>query len=230
MKRVVAEELLDMPNQSPIDVALCLDDLRSVNRRAGGNKLHSALLQRASAGLDTAETMQLLEVASGRADVLQHAALGLQRNGYKLQITLLDQKTEHFPSTSHWEAQLPKPECVLGDALAMPFADNSFDIVSCCLFVHHLRPEEFAQFLASALRIARHAVVINDLERSRIHWLLAHAGRVKYRSRLTKYDAAVSVRRAYTLKEMQEMLINTGHRFDCWRAYLFRLGAIIWKK
>jgi ubiquinone/menaquinone biosynthesis C-methylase UbiE len=241
MKRIVVEELLDLPGQPPAEIASCLDDLRSINRRMGGNALHADLLRRASEGHPKNQPLHLLEVASGRADVLQHAALALQAEGRPVRITLLDQKVAHFPELldqtglsnqsgpSQWDPRLPKPECVTGDALAMPFAPDSVDIVSCCLFVHHLEPEEVSAFLQAALRVARRAVIINDLERSRLHWLLAQAGSIKFRSRFTVHDAPVSVRRAYTLAEMRQMLEQTGHRFECQRAPVFRLGAILWK-
>jgi ubiquinone/menaquinone biosynthesis C-methylase UbiE len=119
---------------------------------------------------------------------------------------------------------------VAGDALALPFGDNSFDVVSCNLFAHHLSPLEVVQFVKEALRVCRRAVLINDLVRSRMHLALTHAGRMFYSSRITANDAPASVRQAYTPDEMMLMLKQTpAARVEIQRHYLYRMGVIAWK-
>lgn len=229
MKRFVEEELLDSDQGTPEEIAACLDDLRGINRSFGGNALHRRLLAQVAASLPANAPLHLLEVAAGRADVLQHAALALQTKGHTLRLTLLDRCREHLPTPNYWNQNLPAPEHILGDALQIPLAESSVDVVSCCLFVHHLEPVEASAFLQEALRVARIAVVINDLERRRDHWLLANLGRFVFRSHLTMHDAPVSVRRAYTLEEMRTLLNRTGHRSEVFRAPVYRLGGIVWK-
>ena len=41
---------------------------------------------------------------------------------------------------------------MVGDALALPFQDASFDLLSCNLFAHHLSPQELVQFVNEALQ------------------------------------------------------------------------------
>lgn len=119
---------------------------------------------------------------------------------------------------------------VVGNALRIPFAENSFDVVSCALFMHHLEPDQLHIFLTEALRIARHAVVINDLKRSYLHLVASYIGMLRYRSRLTRHDAPVSIRRSYTKEEMLTM-IRRVHRGEVEISdhFLFRMGAVLWK-
>ncbi|MHB1022111.1 MAG: methyltransferase domain-containing protein [Acidobacteriaceae bacterium] len=229
MKRFVEEELLDSDQGTPEEVARCLEDLRGINRSFGGNALHKRLLTQVAASLPANAPLHLLEVAAGRADVLQYAALDLQAKGHTLQLTLLDRCQQHLPMPDYWSQNLPAPKHILGDALHIPLEENSVDVVSCCLFVHHLEPEEASAFLRETLRVARIAVVINDLERRRDHWVLANLGRFIFRSHLTTHDAPVSVRRAYTLDEMRTLLNSTGHRSELFRAPVYRLGGVVWK-
>ena len=102
------------------------------------------------------------------------------------------------------------------------------DIVSCCLFLHHLEPPQIVRYLAEAQRVARVAVVINDLERSAIHYRLAQLNRIIDPSRISRHDGPVSVRRAYTRGELARMLTDTGRSFHLERAWLYRLGAVLW--
>ena len=112
----------------------------------------------------------------------------------------------------------------------MPFADRSFDVVGSSLFIHHLEPAEVIAFTQEAMRVCRTAVVVNDLLRSSPHYAFALAGRLLYRSRLTRHDAPVSVRRAYTPAELFSLLQQVpATRIQMSRHYFFRLGAILWR-
>ena len=107
------------------------------------------------------------------------------------------------------------------DALSAPFADSSFDLVSCSLFVHHLSPEVVVEFAREALRVCRLAVLVNDLVRHPLHLALAYAGAPLYRSRITRNDAPASVKQAYTVEEMSELFCRT-------QEYRWRPGNIFY--
>jgi SAM-dependent methyltransferase len=234
MERVVDDEWLDDDLGTPEEIASALYAISLVNRRFGGVRLHARLLRQALARVPQETGSQvtqprILEVASGRADVLQAALQRLAVAGSLMPVvTLLDRSHIHLPDPDSWPAELPRPRAVEGDALDLPFPDASMDIVSCCLFLHHLEPPQVARYLAEALRVARVAVVINDLERTPVHYRLAMLNRLIDPSRISRHDGPVSVRRAYTYSELSRMLANTGSSFVLKRAWLYRLGAILW--
>jgi ubiquinone/menaquinone biosynthesis C-methylase UbiE len=120
---------------------------------------------------------------------------------------------------------------VAADALALPFPDASFDLVSCCLFAHHLEPNQLVQFVIESLRVCRAAVLINDLIRSPLHLMLVYAGFPLYRSRLTRHDAPASVRQAYIPEEMRTILgAARAAEIEVRRYYLYRMGVIVLKQ
>ena len=233
MERVVESEWLDTDLGTPEEIDSALHAVSLANRRFGGVRLHARLLQRALAHVSPrvsphvshGSRAHILEVASGRADVLQAALLRL---GEAVDVTLLDRSAVHLPDPRAWPAGLPAPRVLAGDALDLPFPDSSVDIVSCCLFLHHLEPPQIVRYLAEAQRVARVAVVINDLERTACHYRLAKLNRILDRSRISRHDGPVSVRRAYTRGELARMLTNTGRNFHLERAWLYRLGAVLW--
>jgi ubiquinone/menaquinone biosynthesis C-methylase UbiE len=115
--------------------------------------------------------------------------------------------------------------------MALPFRDNSFDIVGSSLFVHHLEPEEIVRFATESLRVARHAFLIHDLMRHPLHLALSYLGFPLYRSRITRHDAPASVRRAYTVGEIREILGQLhAEKIEIKTFYLFRMGVIVWKQ
>jgi ubiquinone/menaquinone biosynthesis C-methylase UbiE len=225
--RKAGEEWLDEDSGSQEEVASALRSLRLVNRLFGGNAVHTRLLQQAAQGLSR---LDVLEVAAGRATALAAAAQRLRARGVEVRATLLDRQASHLPAAGDgaWPRELPQPRLVQGDALHILMGDKSVDLVSCCLFCHHLGPEEMKQFCAEAVRVARVAVVINDLERTRVHYGLARLFALVDPSRLSRHDGPVSVRQAYSQREMQTLLETTGCKVKVERRYLYRLAATIW--
>jgi hypothetical protein len=221
MRRVVTPELLDTDSGTPAEIAGSLADLRLINRWFGGAATTCAMVERVARELN-ATKLTFLEVAAGNGEVPAVTRRQLQRRGLQLETTLLDRAHSHLTNGKR---------AVAGDALALPFADGSFDLVGCCLFAHHLSPERLQDFATEALRVCRVAVLINDLVRHPLHVALVYAGYPLYRSRLTRHDAPASARAAYTPDEMWGLLRQTrATRVEIHRHYLFRMAAIAWKR
>jgi hypothetical protein len=222
VKRVLVPELLDSDSGTLSEVANSLADLRMFNRRFGGVRVMTALLREVAEQCGLRE-MSWLDVAGGAGDVATLTQEALQAWGIKLHPVVMDRAASHLHMNgSHVN--------VCGDALALPFRNNSFDVVGSSLFVHHLEPAELLLFAGEGLRVARHAFVINDLVRHPLHLALSYAGLPLYRSRLTRHDAPASVRRAYTVAEMKNILEHAGvGRFSVRTFYLFRMGVTLWK-
>jgi hypothetical protein len=220
MRRVVTPELLDSDDCPPREVEKSLRDLSRINRWFGGVATTRKMIEHVAVATGK-KHFSLLEVAAGHGEVPKLAAGQLARRGITLDVTLLDCKRSHL---------LPGNRSVVADALALPFPDGSFDLVSCSLFAHHLEPEELARFSQEALRVSRIALLINDLVRHPLHLALVYAGWPLMRSRISRVDGVASVRRAYTSAEMTEVLkIAAVTKLKISRRYLFRMGAILWK-
>ncbi len=221
-KRKPGRELLDSDEGTPEEIRSALRSISFVNRWFGGNRVHRLLLEQAAEGR---RELQVLEVAAGFARPLAAAALSLQRRGTTVHAALLDLNSTHLPPS--WPASLPAPRLLQGDATAIPLPDKSMDVVSCCLFIHHLAPEQVARFLHEAVRVARVAVLVNDLRRTRTHYLLARLLSLVDPSRISRHDGPTSVRQTYSLQEVRAMLHGLGCPFTLRRRFLYRFAASI---
>lgn len=95
---------------------------------------------------------------------------------------------------------------VFGDALP-----TGFDIVFNTLFLHHLERPQAIELLAKMAAATSHAILIDDLLRSKTGYWLAHLGcRLLSRSPVVHYDGPVSVQGAYTLAEARTMATEAG--------------------
>jgi ubiquinone/menaquinone biosynthesis C-methylase UbiE len=221
MKRVPTTELLDRDLGTPAEIAASLADLCRVNRWFGGVATSEELIERVARRLG-ARALSLLEIGAGSGDVPNLAAIRLRRRGIHVSVLLLDRARSHLNGSD---------SAVVADALALPFRDGSFDLVSSCLFAHHLAPEQLTEFVKEGLRVCRKAFLINDLTRSPLHLVAVYAGYPLYRSRLTRHDAPASVRQAYTVDEMRRLVSRIpGTQVDIERRYLYRMAVTVWKQ
>jgi hypothetical protein len=234
MQRVDAPEILDSDACSPADVEATLRDLGRVNRWFGGVATTQKMVERAAQVFGT-KHFSLLEVAAGSGEVPEVVRQKLTRRGITLDVTLLDRAQSHLPGKIHAAANRAKGNHgVVADALALPFDDSAFDLVSCNLFAHHLNEQQLTQFMREGLGVSRCALLINDLIRHPMHLALAYAGFPLMRSRVAWLDGLTSVRRSYVPDEIRSMLAsacsaNTGARVEISRNYLYRMGVIVWK-
>ena len=229
MERVEKPEMLDSDGWSPSQVGCALGAIRRVNLFYGGDRMHKRLFRRVTSQLRL-KKLDILEVASARGEVVLATARMLRKQGVSTRLSLLDRSDQHLPAADNWSQDLPQPTLLVGDALQMPLEDSSVDVVSCCLFLHHLSMAQAHNFLREALRVARVAVLVNDVERTRANYYLSCLASLIDPSELSRHDGPTSVRQAYTYAELEGLLRETGCRFDLRRGYLYRLGAILWKE
>ena len=228
MQRVDAPEILDSDACSPADVEISMRDMGRVNRWFGGVATTQKMVERV-AQASGMKHLSLLEVAAGSAEIPEIVRQRLARRGITLDLTLLDRAQSHFPQGNH----APRNHSVVADALAMPFGDAAFDLVSCSLFAHHLNEQQVAQFVREGLRVSCQALLINDLIRHPLHLALAFAGYPIMRSRIAWLDGLTSVRRAYVPQEIRSMIESAFSpetvQVEISSSYLYRMGVIVWK-
>jgi ubiquinone/menaquinone biosynthesis C-methylase UbiE len=214
-------------------------DIGRVNRWFGGVATTQKMVERVAQASGT-KHLTLLEVAAGSGEVPEMVQRNLARRGISLEATLLDRALTHLPRENSSNGNRADRNCpVVGDAFALPFRDAAFDLVSCCLFAHHLSPQQLGQFVREGLRVSRRALLINDLVRHPLHLALAFAGFPLMRSRIAWLDGLTSVRRAYVPAEMQKMIASalsaetfssqSMAKVEISRGYLYRMGVIVWK-
>ncbi|MCY2973276.1 MAG: methyltransferase domain-containing protein [Planctomycetota bacterium] len=81
-----------------------------------------------------------------------------------------------------------------------------FDFVYCCLFLHHFSESQAVEVLQNMKRIAKVAVIVDDLLRTHVGLFLAKLGCYGLsRSPVVHFDGPQSVRAAFSKKEVRQL-------------------------
>lgn len=205
-------ELLDRIDGAIATPALAgnLRDIRRANRWFGGTRaMLGAVLPVIRALGANGATVAILDLATGSADI--PAAILDRAEREKLAVTILATDLEPHILAEARAVERPGLRLDVADARSLPYSDAAFDIVLLSLALHHFEPEDAVPVLAEMRRVGRRALIVNDLERSRVGlagaWLFGNA---LTRNPMTRHDAPLSVRRAYTRAEARAMARAAG--------------------
>jgi SAM-dependent methyltransferase len=215
MDRLAATlELLDGPLDDPEGLIGNLRDLGRINQLLGGTALSLRTVERL-VGREGGSDLCILDVGTGGGDI----ALDLARGdglGRHVEVVAVDNRPEVLDAARMLDPRLRdhhRLRLELADGRDLPYPDGSFDVAHASLVMHHLEPPEAVRFLSELRRVSRRGVVVNDLVRGRVFWAFAWAGaRLLTRNRLTRHDAPLSVRRAYSVEELHGLLAAAGLR------------------
>jgi len=225
--RIYEEEMLDAGEGTDDDVAESLADLRRINRFLGGARV---ILNAISNCLNGANVKQisLLDVGTGSADIPKAVIEQSRARGLDIFVTALDLSDRNLRAARSRFGIGPEIDFVRADSLKLPFPPRSFDFVTASLFLHHFHDEDVVRLLADFGRIARRAVIVNDLVRDRVPYYFTRiAGPLLAKSFLTRNDAPVSVLRGFTRSEMNELASRAGLiRKEVKRSFPYRLSLV----
>jgi SAM-dependent methyltransferase len=205
VRRTIARELMDEPVADVDELAGNLRDIAFVNARLGGIAPVVRALRRLGA-------RTVLDVGSGAGDVALALVRDGERRGVPVRVTCLDVSEQMLAIARRTTGEHPALAFVRGDGESLPFAGGAFDVVTCTLALHHFQPGGARALLRELRRVARISPVVCDLRRSAVAfagtWLWSRTSR----NRLTRHDAPLSVRRAYTPDEALALARDAGWR------------------
>jgi ubiquinone/menaquinone biosynthesis C-methylase UbiE len=206
--RVNSPELLDGPIDDLSELRQNLADIRRANRWLGGTSLTLKALARF---VQDGQSVTVLDVATGTADIPVALHQWARRRRMEVSVTAIDLSPVITREAMVFASHVTRTSFAVADGRALPFADDSFDIAACSLVLHHLTEDDAVLFLREMRRVARRGVVVNDLIRSWPALIGAWVwSRLFSTNRLTRHDAPISIRRAFTETELVELCHRAG--------------------
>ena len=187
-----------------------LADVARANELFGGTRAAIAEIRRALREIrDRGEQNEvtLLDVGTGMGDIPARARALAARVGIEIHTLGVD-ASETLARAAACRA-FPTARA---DALVLPFADDSVDIVMCSQLLHHFDELRALALLREMNRVARQRVIVSDLRRS---WLAATgiwlASFPLHFHPVSRHDGVVSVMRGFTRGELLSMVESAVH-------------------
>lgn len=188
--RVLSVERLDSA-QGP-EVETNLRDIARINSWFGGHRTVIRLLQRL---VSPEDRFSLLDVGAASGDMGRY----IQKRFRHATVVSLDRRPLHLKTVT-----TPR---IAADALALPFANASFDVVICSSLLHHFSDNQAIALLQGLRLVARRGVIIMDIERHLLAYFFLPLTRPFLRwSALTVQDGCASVEAAFRLSELESLV------------------------
>ncbi len=217
-------EDIDTGNYTAAEYEGCIGELQLVNRWMGDAfTLKNTLFREIVA--EGLRDFSVLDVGAGSGELLRVTATWARETGRTMRGVGLELNERSASAILEESHEFPEISSVRGDAMSLPFAAADFDYVICSLFTHHFGEDQVVQILREMNRVARRRLIVIDLHRHPIAYLLyTTLGRLILKNRLLRHDGALSILRSFKAPELFELGKQAGLR-DVWvsRHFPYRL-------
>ncbi len=205
-----------------------LHELEIVNKWLGGNSVTLDALQKLLRGVKGEIT--IADLGCGRGDMLRLIDLWALKNNVKVSLVGIDANTYIINAAKENLRSLPHIRFHDIDILSPEFKTLRFDVVIGTLFYHHFSDADLTRFFRQLKDQAGIGFIINDIHR---HPLAYHSIRILTRffskSSMVRFDAPLSVRRAFSKAELFQILNAAGVRnFDIRWKWAFRWQVVVY--
>lgn len=203
--RSLATELLDGEQLDAVELALNLREMARLNRLPGGTGESIRAVERL---LGDQVEATVLDVGTGSGDFVRRL-----RRKRQVEVIATDIRREVLEVAARNLAGISSVSLMQADVGALPLADHEVDVTHASLLLHHLDPDAAVAAFAEMRRVSRLGVVINDLRRGPVPFVLTAAAVLTLsRGRYTRHDGVLSARRAYTVSELDTLAGRAGLR------------------
>jgi 2-polyprenyl-3-methyl-5-hydroxy-6-metoxy-1,4-benzoquinol methylase len=209
-KRSAEVEIMDDLECSGEVVHQTLRELEVINTLLGGNHVTLDGIRKLAVS-GSPRTLHVADLGCGGGDILRLMHRWAKRKRFSLQLTGIDAN----PHIVAFAAAHTSPEDNIAyeavDIFSCDFASREFDIVTGTLFYHHFSEQQLTEFFRQLKTQVRVGFVINDIHR---HWFAYYSilwlTRIFSKSPMVKFDAPLSVCRAFRKNELRDILRNAG--------------------
>jgi len=215
--RTDEDELMDDFSITDTRLTLALEQLRWVNQLLGGYGSAMTVLKPLIQQSD--RPIRILDLGTGIADfpevIVRWAAQ--QASPPRVDIVAVDANPVTVAYAQQTLAQRLPPKLQshikveVADALALPYPENSFDVVMASMFLHHFAEDNAIAILKSMNHIASNGIIINDLQRHPLAYMGIYSlTRLLRTPPMMQNDGPVSVLRGFRADELKAIAQGAG--------------------
>jgi 2-polyprenyl-3-methyl-5-hydroxy-6-metoxy-1,4-benzoquinol methylase len=183
-----------------------LRELEFINKWLGGNQITIDAIAQLCKDAPGHE-LSIADLGCGGGEMLKTIDAWGKKNNFKLKLIGLDANPNVIAFAKKNIADCPHIRFETVNVFSDEFLQQKYDIVIGTLFFHHFGDDQLARFFKQLNSTVRLGYIINDIHR---HWLAYYSITVLTflfsRSAMVKYDAPLSVLRAFRRTELLKIL------------------------
>jgi 2-polyprenyl-3-methyl-5-hydroxy-6-metoxy-1,4-benzoquinol methylase len=206
-----------------------LDQLANINKWLGGNKTTIDSLKTILKTNPKDKVISIVDLGCGNGDMLRKVAHFGRKNGYKFDLLGIDANQATIDYAIQLSANFPEITYKKEDVLSKEFANHTYDIAMCTLFLHHFEDPIALDFIETLLKNAKIGVVINDLHR---HWLAYYLFKLLTSvvgNEMTREDGLTSILKAFKRQDLDRFSKKINFKSTITWRWAFRYQWIIKK-
>lgn len=197
-----------------------------INRLLGGNRITVDAVRKLARQMGGG-ILSVTDLGCGNGDMLRALDKMAQQEGVSLQLKGIDANPYTVALARRMSEQRISYQC--SNILDKDFIPETTDITLLTLTLHHFSDDEIRQVLLKAARHTRVAIIVNDLQRSRLAYgLFAALSFVCRLGTMNDNDGKLSIRRGFRKNELEAIArrLQFKHYSIRWR-WAFRYSWII---
>ena len=214
-ERATEPELMDDLTLSGEALRQNLRELEFINQWLGGHAVVRQALNRLVAPPFWARfpenRLKVADLGSGGGDTLKMVADWARQHNLSVELVGLDANAFMIDyATAHCHGY-PEISFRQADVFSEAVSYQHYDVVICSLFLHHFRNEALVSLFSRFKKQIGLAVVVNDLHRHALaYYSIKSLTQLFSRSYLVKNDAPLSVKRAFSRADWENILRQAG--------------------
>lgn len=210
-KRSEGIEIMDDLNCSGEVVDQTLRELEVINTWLGGNQVTINGIAKLFKHIYPSKEITIIDVGCGGGDMLRLIDRWAKKKNKKVKLIGIDANATIIAFAKENLKDLSHIELKTIDIFSEEFQSLKCDIVIGTLFFHHFSQQQLCSFFNKLREQVGVGMVINDIHR---HPLAYHSIKMLTslfsKSAMVKFDAPLSVLRAFTNSELKEILSSAG--------------------
>ena len=203
-KRSTQPELMDDLSLDENTLNLALKDIARVNKLLGGNALTLSAIDDVIKR-NPNEQYTILDVGCGAGAMLREVADFCRKKNYNISLIGVDMNTKSLQLAEAFSEEYPEIGYKELNILTADAELIETDNLLCTLTLHHFDCSDIVRFLKRFELITRQRIIINDLQRSKIAYVLFQAfSRIFLKTRIAKIDGLISIQRSFLKSDLHE--------------------------
>jgi len=199
-------EIMDDLDISGEVVNQTLRELNTINKYLGGNQISISSFKKMAF-----ENVSLADLGCGGGDIMMAMSKYAQSRNLNINFLGIDANPNIITYATNNTKNYPNIKYSSINIFSKEFENMSFDIIHCCLFLHHFTNDQLIELFRKLKKQAKKGVIVNDLHR---HFLAYHSisllTKLFSKSEMVRNDAKVSVARGFKRLELESILEKAG--------------------